>query len=263
MKIGVFDSGLGGLIVTKAFLDSLGEYDYVYLGDTKNLPYGEKKPKQVLEMTIKGMEFLIANGAKIIIIACNTASCVALRYLQRVYMPRFHPEIKVLGVIVPTVEEAIDKGSDKVGVVATNSTIHSHIYKAEIQKIDHKVEVLEVATPEIVPAIEAVNMDEAEVRISKYAPKFEEMGSLILGCTHYPAVKELYRKYLPESVSVISQDEFMGAKLVDYLRRHPEIEATLGKNAKRDFFVTEIQIGNVEGAKRIIDDAELRPVNIN
>lgn len=265
MKIGVFDSGLGGLIVTKAFLSLLGDYDYVYLGDTKNLPYGNKTSKEVLDLTIKGMEFLIEQGALLIVIACNTASCVALRYLQRVYMPRHHPKVKVLGVIVPTVEEAIGSQSCAIGVAATTSTVSSHIYKAEIQKIAPEISVLELATPELVPLIESGNRVEAETWVARYVDQFmrgstdhKAISSLILGCTHYPMLKELFRKYLPPEVRLISQDEFMGQKLSDYLRRHQEIESRLAKNGQRDFFVSEMVEGNIAGARKILAGIELK-----
>ena len=111
MRIGVFDSGLGGLVITKSFIETLPEYDYVYYGDTANLPYGEKSSAQILSYTIDAVKFLISQKCGLIIIACNTATSIALRYIQQRFIPEFAPDIKVLGVVIPTVETALLSGA--------------------------------------------------------------------------------------------------------------------------------------------------------
>ena len=237
MKIGVFDSGLGGLVVTKAFINALPEYDYVYYGDTEHLPYGEKTSGQILSYTIEAIKFLISQNCGLIIIACNTATSIALRYLQQRFIPSFAPDVKVLGVVIPTVEEALLDNAQKVGVVATNATVHSHIYEQELHKIKPDLEVREIAAPELVPFIEADNFAEAKKSAIEYAKKFEDVDSLILGCTHYPLLKEYFREALPK-VRIISQDELMGAKLADYLRRHIEIDICLSRNRDYKFLVS-------------------------
>ena len=237
MKIGVFDSGLGGLVVTKAFINALPEYDYVYYGDTENLPYGEKTSGQILSYTIEAIKFLISQNCGLIIIACNTATSIALRYLQQRFIPSFAPDVKVLGVVIPTVEEALLDNAQKVGVVATNATVRSHIYEQELHKIKPDLEVREIAAPELVPFIEADNFVEAKKSAIEYAKKFEDVDSLILGCTHYPLLKEYFREALPK-VRIISQDELMGAKLADYLRRHIEIDICLSRNRDYKFLVS-------------------------
>lgn len=143
MKIGVFDSGLGGLVITKAFIEALPEYDYVYYGDTARLPYGEKTSGQILSYTIEAIKFLIAQNCGLIIIACNTATSIALRYLQQRFIPSFAPDIKVLGVVIPTVEEALLDNASKVGVLATNATVRSHIYREELHKLKPELDVCE------------------------------------------------------------------------------------------------------------------------
>ena len=237
MKIGVFDSGLGGLVVTKAFINALPEYDYVYYGDTEHLPYGEKTSGQILSYTIETIKFLISQNCGLIIIACNTATSIALRYLQQRFIPSFAPDVKVLGVVIPTVEEALLDNAQKVGVVATNATVRSHIYEQELHKIKPDLEVREIAAPELVPFIEADNFVEAKKSAIEYAKKFEDVDSLILGCTHYPLLKEYFREALPK-VRIISQDELMGAKLADYLRRHIEIDICLSRNRDYKFLVS-------------------------
>lgn len=240
MKIGIFDSGLGGLVITKAFISQMPEYDYVYYGDTHNLPYGDKTSGQILAYTLDAIKFLISQNCGIIIIACNTATSIALRYLQQRFIPSYAPDVKVLGVVIPTVEEASLFNAQKIGVVATSATVRSQIYTTELHKINPNLEVEEIATPELVPAIENNNLEKAERLAKEYAAKFSKINSLILGCTHYPLLKGAFRSALPNSVRVISQDEFMGKKLQDYLNRHIEIDITLSRNAEYKFLVSEL-----------------------
>ena len=129
-------------------------------------------------------------------------------------------------------EEALLDNAQKVGVVATNATVRSHIYEQELNKIKHDLEVREIAAPELVPFIETDNFAEAKKSAIEYAKKFEDVDSLILGCTHYPLLKEYFREALPK-VRIISQDELMGAKLANYLERHIEIDICLSRN--RDY----------------------------
>ncbi len=237
MKIGVFDSGLGGLVITKAFIQALPEYDYVYYGDTEHLPYGEKTPEQIMGYTIEAIKFLISQKCGLIIIACNTATSIALRYLQQKFIPSYAPDVKVLGVVIPTVEEALSDNAAQVGVIATPATVNSRLYTAELHKIKPELQVKEVAAPELVPAIESNNFAAAEAKALEYAAQFSDADSLILGCTHYPLLKECFRKVLPK-VRIISQDELMGAKLADYLRRHIEIDICLSRNHDYKFLVS-------------------------
>ena len=154
MKIGVFDSGLGGLVITKTFMNELPEYDYLYLGDTAHLPYGEKTSGRILKYTLDSLKYLIAQNCKLIIIACNTATSITLRYIQQKFIPAYAPDVKVLGVVIPTVETAIEENAKSVGIIATSATVASHIYKTELQKLDSSLLVTEVATPQLVPLIE-------------------------------------------------------------------------------------------------------------
>ena len=240
MKIGVFDSGLGGLVITKAFVEAMPEYDYVYYGDTLHLPYGEKTSGQILSYTIEAIKFLISQNCGLIIIACNTATSIALRYLQQRFIPTFAPDIKVLGVVIPTVEEALSDNASKVGVLATPATVSSHIYQTELHKINPDLEVFEVAAPKLVPAIESNDFASAKIFAKEYVSQFNHIDSLILGCTHYPLLKTELRRLLPETTKVVSQDELMGAKLKDYLNRHIEIDITLSRGSSLQVLVSQI-----------------------
>lgn len=253
MKIGVFDSGLGGLIITKSFIGELGQYDYVYYGDTLNLPYGDKSSQDVLSYSIDAVKYLISQDCKLIIIACNTASSIALRYIQQVFIPEYSPATKVLGVIVPTVEEAVALGGN-VGVIATQATVVSHIYKIELEKINKNIKVFELAAKDLVPAIEANSLQDVDRLIFEYSQQFPEVESLILGCTHYPIAKEYFRCHFPSSVNIISQDEFMPRKLKSYLANHPEIEKKLTKNSDHKFLVSDLRDNYINVAHQIISN---------
>lgn len=257
MKIGVFDSGLGGLVVTRALIGAMPEYDYIYYGDTANLPYGEKTPEQILSYTLEALRWLISRKCGLIIIACNTATSVALRYIQQKFIPAYAPDVKVLGVVIPTVEEALLGNASKVGVIATSATVNSRLYTAELHKIRPELEVSEIAAPELVPAIESNDFAAAEKIVADYAPRFKDMDSLILGCTHYPLVKDFFRRALSD-VRVIAQDELMGAKLKDYLRRHVEIDICLSRNREYEFLVSTLNEHYQSVAAKMFPDIPVR-----
>ena len=172
MKIGVFDSGLGGLVITKAFIKAMPQFNYFYYGDSAHLPYGEKTSGQILKYTLQSMRYMIAQNCKIIIIACNTATSIALRYIQQRFLPEYSPDTKVLGVVIPTVEVATEVNSQNIGVVATSATIRSHIYKTELHKINPDLNVVELAAPELVPLIESNNFEYAEDFVGEYCNSF-------------------------------------------------------------------------------------------
>ncbi|MBR1824957.1 MAG: glutamate racemase [Alphaproteobacteria bacterium] len=256
MKIGVFDSGLGGLVITKALIKTLPQYDYLYYGDSAHLPYGDKTSGTILNYTLQAMKYMIAQHCKLIVIACNTATAITLRYIQQRFIPIYAPDVKVLGVVIPTVETAIAQNQTHIGVIATNATVHSKIYTTELLKLNPKCTVTEIAAPELVPAIEADDFARAAEITHRYAPYFGQCQSLILGCTHYPLIKDYFRRELP-NVSIISQDELMGEKLQDYLRRHSEIETMLSKSASREFTVSRSDCHAQQVAKILFEDIKI------
>lgn len=256
MKIGVFDSGLGGLIVAKALIEHMPRFDYFYYGDYANLPYGDKNSDQILQYTLDAVRYMISKNCKIIVIACNTATSIALRYIQQIFLPSFAPDVKCLGVIIPTIEVATEKALSTIGVVATNSTVNSHVYKTELNKINPKCKVIEVATPEFVPLIENSDFEKAEILVKQYSGHFKNCDALILGCTHYPLLKNIFRKYLPDT-KVISQDELIAQKMQNYLERHNEIYEFLGQNGLRDFVVSSFNDKTRQIAKNLFPDIKL------
>ncbi len=257
MKIGVFDSGLGGLVITRAFIRALPEYDYLYFGDSRHLPYGEKTSGRILSYTLSAMRYMISRDCRLIIIACNTATSIALRYIQQRFLPCEAPGVKVLGVVIPTAEVAAADNAEKVGVVATTATVRSHIYRAELCKLNPRLGITELAAPALVPAIENNDFVRAEEEVRRLAPSFAGCDSLILGCTHYPLVKDFFRAALP-SVKVVSQDELMAEKLADYLRRHGEIETALTRGGSRQFEVSSLNRRAAEVAARLFPEIPIQ-----
>jgi len=140
--IGVFDSGLGGLTVLKELIKQLPEYDYAYLGDSARSPYGDKSQAVIYEYTRQAVDFLFKQGSELIIIACNTASAKALRRIQQEWLPKHFPERRVLGVVIPAVEIAVEeldkpkyKKPIRIGIIGTRATIESAVYETEMRKV--------------------------------------------------------------------------------------------------------------------------------
>jgi len=251
MNIGIFDSGLGGLIMTRALVDAMPEYDYVYMGDTLHVPYGARSPEAVYSFTRDCIDAMFRDyNCATVIIACNTATIAALRRLQQEYLPANYPERRILGVVKPTVEWAVGAGCRRIGLLATEGTVRSDIYLDELWQLDEGIELFSVSAPLLVPFIENDGDRFAAPVINEYVSKFPEIDALILGCTHYPHYKGEIRALLP-NVKVLSQDEILPEKFDDYLFRHPEISACLTKNGTRRFFVTDLSESYMRQAGRL------------
>lgn len=240
MKIGIFDSGLGGLLIARAIKKLMPEYDYVYYGDTKRVPYGNKSHQAVFEFTREAVDHLFRKeNCALIIVACNTASARALRRIQKEYLPKAYPDKKVLGVLIPAAEIASEY--NRVGILATTGTVNSNTFPAEINKLNSNTKVSQNPAPMLVPLIEAGEKELANPFLIKYLKPFKNknLDALVLGCTHYPILKKEIKKLLPKTVKIISQEEIIPAKLKDYLSRHPEIAKKLSKKRTIKFITTD------------------------
>jgi glutamate racemase len=243
--IGVFDSGFGGLVVLREFLAVLPHYDYLYLGDNARIPYGTRSDRVVIRFTEQAVDFLFRQGCELIILACHTASAKALRTIQQKYLPAHYPERRVLGVLIPTVEEALCRSPHKrLGVIATEGTVTSRSFELELQKLDPEVQVFQQACPLLVPLIEEGEQDwEGTVMLlRRYLAPLQAAGvdTLILGCTHYSILKEKIAGIMGPQVPLICSGQVTAGKLVDYLRRHPEIEARLSRGGSRRYLSTDL-----------------------
>ena len=243
--IAVFDSGYGGLTVLKPLLEKLPQYDYIYLGDSARTPYGNRGSEVITQFGEEAVEYLFEQGAKVIIVACNTASSIALRHLQQKYLREKNvKDRKILGVIKPLVEEAVKLSRNKlVSIVGTSVTVRSHAYKTEIQALDAEIKVFEEACPLLVPLIEEHWQDKPEAKtiLKKYLIPIKSFNSdvLILGCTHYPLMYKEFKKIMGKNVHVLNSGEVVAKSFENYLERHPEIEKLLSKKGKRLFLTTD------------------------
>jgi len=239
--IGLFDSGLGGLAISQAVIERLPPYDYLYLGDTKRVPYGARSQETIHEYVSEALNFLFEQDCRLVILACNTASAEALRKSQQEYLPRNYPERRVLGVVIPTAE-AVFEGAypATVGVLATSSTVESGAYAREIGSRSSGVRVVQQPAPLLVPLVENNGLKYADAILDDYLEPFRiaNVDSIVLGCTHYCLLKRQIRDRA--ACRVISQDEVVPEKLADYLRRHPEMETHLTKRGRRRYVVTDL-----------------------
>lgn len=241
MKIGFFDSGLGGLTIMKAVIKDLPQYDYEFYGDTANLPYGDKSEKEIFNLTKQGIKHLFAKDCLLIIVACNTASAETLRKLQTDFLPKNYPDRKVLGVIIPTIETLVEHKITQTILIGTNRTVNSKKYEIEFSKHREAPTLTAIATPPLVSLIEDKKYDEALESVCKIIDqRAREEEAIILGCTHYTILREeLTNRYNSQNFKIFSQDTIIPEKLKSYLKNHPEIENRLSKNYQRNIFLTK------------------------
>lgn len=244
--IGVFDSGYGGLTVLKELVNSLPQYDYLYLGDNARAPYGSRSFDTVYEYTLQSVQALFDKGCELVVLACNTASAKALRTIQQKDLPIIAPNKRVLGVIRPTTEIMGNyTKTNEIGIFATSGTVASQSYVIEIAKFFPEIKVFQQACPMWVPLIENNELDGigANYFVEKYIHQLfmqsQNIDTIILGCTHYPLLKPLIEKHLPENVQIITQGSIVADGLKNYLVRHPEMEMRISKTNTREFFTTD------------------------
>lgn len=242
-KIGVFDSGLGGVLILKAIAKRLPEYDYEYYGDTLHVPFGDRSESEIYEFTKEAVECLFKKGCLIVILACNTASAETLRKLQDEYLPKHYPDRRILGVIIPVVEEVIENTCKQVLLFGTQRTVGSGKYHLELGKrneIHTKIEA--IATPELVPLLESGEIEEAvektSLRIRERIDRGDNIDGVILGCTHYNLMLEMLRVQFSD-ITFFGQVEIIPNKIENYLLNHPELEQKLTQNGTRNVYLTE------------------------
>ncbi len=244
-KIGVFDSGLGGLTILKALREVEPELDYLYLGDSARAPYGPRDFDTILEYSLEAVETLFQMECQIVILACNTASAKALRTIQQRYLPKHHGGKRVLGVIRPSVEYLAAKSkTGTVGIWATEGTVLSDSYKIELEHYAPQIKVIQQACPLLVPHIETGpgELGDIDRAIESYwkstLRQSDNLDTLLLGCTHYPILFEEIQKALPAKIHLIHQGMILGPSWKDYLSRHYEQRLRLSQNGSCHFLVT-------------------------
>ena len=244
--IGIFDSGYGGLTILSQIRAQMPEYDFLYLGDNARTPYGTRSFEVVYEFTSQAVKTLFDMGCQLVILACNTASAKALRTIQQIDLPKIDPRKRVLGIIRPTVEYLGDITRTRhVGILATSGTIKSQSYPLEIKKLFPDITVSGEACPIWVPLVECgeARSDGADYFVRRHIDnllaKDDKIDTLILGCTHYPILYDKIRRYTPSHIKVITQGEYVGKSLVNYMERHPEMDRMCTKQGTCRFLTTE------------------------
>lgn len=237
--IGIFDSGIGGLTVVKTIMEQLPGYDIIYFGDTARTPYGTKSPDTVVGYALENTGFLLGMGAKVIVIACNTASSVATeRVTEKFSVPIFE-------VISPAAALAVERSKAwKIGVIGTRATVKSGVYEAKIKAIRPDTRVYSVACPLLVPLVEEgwLKKPETAMIIKKYLHplKVRQIDTLILGCTHYPLLKDKIQRKIGKRVQIIDSSIAVAGVVKDFFDRHGEADRSMGKNGNFRLMVSDV-----------------------
>lgn len=245
-RIGVFDSGYGGLTILEAIRNELPTHDYIYLGDNARTPYGSRSFEVVYEYTLQAVNRLFDMGCELVIVACNTASAKALRSIQQNDLVKRNDNKRVLGVIRPTTEIIGNYTNTKhIGILGTEGTVRSNSYAIEVAKFFPELNVSQHYCPMWVPLVEnnvyATEGGEFFIKkdIDAIMSMHSDIDTIVLACTHYPLMIEQIRKFTPDHVKVISQGPIVAKSLSDYLERHPDMDARLGKGSSCVYYTTE------------------------
>lgn len=245
-KIGVFDSGYGGLTVLRELQHILPEYEYIYLGDNARTPYGNRSYEVVYNFTLQAVKKLFELDCDLVILACNTASAKALRTIQQNDLPNLGVDKRVLGVIRPTTE-VIGKftSSGNIGILGTHGTVKSNSYGIELEKFYPKLNVFQKACPLWVPLIENKMHETVPGKmiihndVTELLEHNSSIDTILLACTHYPLVKPIIEEFVSENIQIIPQGEIVGLSLRDYLIRHEWMNEKLSKTGKTTYYTTE------------------------
>ncbi len=237
-SIGVFDSGVGGLTVARELMRQLPSEDLVYFGDIARVPYGIKSKETIIKFSIENILFLLNQDVKLICVACNTASSLALPVI------RHHFKIPIVGVINPGVREAVYATQNKkIGVIGTRGTIKSRAYEIEIKQLDPSIKVVVNACPLFVPFVEEGWTDgDVVMQVAKeYLKPFKDAGvdTLILGCTHYPLLKPIIQRILGDSVTLIDSAKQVAIEVKKILASENMLNDASRKKSENRFYVSD------------------------
>lgn len=237
--IGIFDSGIGGLTVVRALRAARPDLSYAYLGDTARAPYGTKSPETIRRYAEDCADFLIAEGAKAIVIACNTASSLASEHLRA-----RHPGLPVFEVVGPAVRAALKASAKKrVGLIGTRATVASGVYEKLLKAADPSVEVVARHAQLLISLVEEGWVDAPETAsiAGRYVAPIREAGvdALILGCTHFPILKAMIAGAMGEGVALVDSAEAVVAEFRATLEADAALEAALDRSGRASYFVTD------------------------
>lgn len=248
--IGVFDSGLGGLTVVNQLMNQLPGESIIYFGDTARVPYGSKSPLTIQKFSLQIARFLQQQGVKLIVVACNTASSVALDEIKE------SVRVPVIGVIEPGARAALrDSGAKRIGVIGTSATVSAGKYEAVLKTLDSSVEVFSKACPLFVPLVEEGWIDSPvteEVAAIYLKPLMEKnIDGLILGCTHYPIIKATIKKVVNDNVQIIDSAIETAVEVRNTLQSHKILNESSHK-PEHLFYVSDLPQKFEEIARRLL-----------
>lgn len=256
--IGIFDSGVGGLTVVKEIIKQLPNENIIYFGDMARVPYGTKSPEAVTRYSVEISDFLIRCGVKVIVVACNTASAIALKVLKKRY------KIPVIGVIKPSVEKALATSKNgRIGVIGTETTIASRSYEIEIKKRAPKSYIVSKPCPMLVPLVEEGWLDgqitEAILRLYLKDLSTKRIDTLVLGCTHYPLLKNAIKKVMGTCVQIVDSADSVTTDLKTLLKKNGMLSNST--SPKRLYYVSDsperfIKIGKIFLRSKFNDDVK-------
>lgn len=198
--VGVFDSGMGGISVLKELYKIMPQEDYIYFGDSKNAPYGTRPLEEIRRLTIENVEFLLEQGVKGIVVACNTATAAAVRILRGMY-----PDVPLVGIEPAIKPAALQPGHPTILVMATPMTIQGDKYRNLMMRYEQKADIIGLPCPGLMEFVETGNTEGADLKVfleNLLAPYLREIDSIVLGCTHYPFVRRLIQEIAGERVRI-------------------------------------------------------------
>jgi glutamate racemase len=234
--VGLFDSGVGGTSIWKEVFQLLPNEDTIYLSDSKNAPYGQKSKEEIIQFSVKNTEFLLNQNAKIIVVACNTATTNAINYLRDTYDVPFigiEPAIKPAGLITQT---------KKIGILATQGTLNSELFEKTSGKLDPEIEILEQVGEGLVELIESGQMHSQEMEnlLQKYLNPMlhANIDALVLGCTHYPYLIPQIRSIIGTAIKIIDSGEAVARQTKNILQHHNRLQQK-EKQSSHQFYINK------------------------
>ncbi len=235
--IGVFDSGIGGLTVVKQLMRILPHESIVYFGDTARVPYGIKSKQTITKFSLENILFLLKQNVKMIVVACNTSSSIALPLIRR------HFKIPIIGVISPGVKQAVYSTRNKrIGVIATKATINSGAYEKQIKRLDSDIRVFNQPCPLLVPLAEEGWINQEATRdIAEFylrPLKKSKIDTMILGCTHYPILKSIFKDILGNKVKLVDSAQQVACETREVLTNDALINSSKSRT-KHLFYVSD------------------------
>ncbi len=256
--IGIFDSGIGGMTVARAVENILPNSPLLYFGDTARTPYGNKSAETIINYSLRNTEFLLEKGAKLIIIACNSASSVATQKLREEF------KVPIIEVISPAARKAVEETTTgRIGIIGTRATVKSNIYQKTLTALRPDLKVYSESCPLLVPLVEEgwISKKETKMIIRRYLHplKNRQIDTLILGCTHYPLLKNLIQTRIGKRVTLIDSSVEAATSLKDLLLTNPDLVADCDSSESRHaFYVSDL----TEAAAKVAATIFGRPMEI-